>query len=150
MSTVVDVLAAALLIVGSALALIAAIGMFRMPDAYSRIHVATKPATLAVVCTVGAAVLRVPGLAPTTKLLLAVALQFWTAPVASHMIGRAAHEAGLRPTEPWAIDEMDGVVETDTVGRTDAVAGADATTGDRVAAEDEPPDGAAAPPSDDG
>ena len=107
MSTVLDVLAAVLLLTGSALALVAAVGMFRMRDAYSRIHVATKPATLAVVCTVGAAMLRVPGLAPTTKLLLAVALQFWTAPVASHMIGRAAHDAGLRPDEPWAVDDME-------------------------------------------
>lgn len=106
MTTVVDVIAAVLLLTGSALALIAAIGMFRMPDAYSRIHVATKPATLAVVCTVGAAVLRVPDLAPTTKLLLAVALQFWTAPVASHMLGRAAHSAGLRPDEPWVVDDL--------------------------------------------
>ena len=106
MSTVVDVLAAVLMIAGSALALIAAIGLFRMPDAYSRIHVATKPATLAVVFTVGAAVLRVPGLAPTTKLLLAVLLQFWTAPVASHMLGRAAHAAGLRPAEPWVVDDL--------------------------------------------
>lgn len=107
MNTVVDVAAAALMLAGSALALIAAIGMFRMPDAYSRIHVATKPATLAVVCTVGAAVLRVEALAPGTKLVLAVALQFWTAPVASHMLSRAAHAAGLRPTEPWAIDELE-------------------------------------------
>jgi multicomponent Na+:H+ antiporter subunit G len=105
-NTVVDVLAAVLMISGSALALIAAIGLFRMPDAYSRIHVATKPATLAVVFTVGAAVLRVPGPAPTTKLLLAVLLQFWTAPVASHMLGRAAHAAGLRPAEPWAVDDL--------------------------------------------
>jgi multicomponent Na+:H+ antiporter subunit G len=105
-NTFVDVLAAVLMISGSALALIAAIGLFRMPDAYSRIHVATKPATLAVVCTVGAAVLRVPGPAPTTKLLLAVLLQFWTAPVASHMLGRAAHAAGLRPSEPWVVDDL--------------------------------------------
>lgn len=111
MSAVVDVLAAVLLLSGSALALIAAIGLFRMPDAYSRIHVATKPATLAVVCTVGAAVLLVPGLAPTTKLLLAVLLQFWTAPVASHMLGRAAHSAGLRPAEPWAVDDLQAAEE---------------------------------------
>jgi multicomponent Na+:H+ antiporter subunit G len=103
-----DVLAAALMLIGSALALVAAVGLFRMPDTYSRIHVATKPATLAVVCTVGAAVLRVPGLTGITKLLLAVALQFWTAPVASHMIGRAAREAGLQPAEPWALDESPG------------------------------------------
>ncbi len=111
MNTVVDVLSAVLLVAGSALALIAAIGLFRMPDAYSRIHVATKPATLAVVFTVGAAVLRVPGLAPTTKLLLAVLLQFWTAPVASHMLGRAAHAAGLRPAEPWVVDDLQAAEE---------------------------------------
>ena len=106
MNTFVDVLAAVLMVSGSALALIAAIGLYRMPDAYSRIHVATKPATLAVVFTVGAAVLRVPGPAPTTKLLLAVLLQFWTAPVASHMLGRAAHAAGLRPAQPWVVDDL--------------------------------------------
>jgi multisubunit Na+/H+ antiporter MnhG subunit len=50
--------------------------------------------------------LEVPGLSATTKLLLAVALQFWTAPVASHMIGRAAHAAKIRPDEPWVIDEL--------------------------------------------
>ena len=111
MNAVVDVLSAVLLVAGSALALIAAIGLFRMPDAYSRIHVATKPATLAVVFTVGAAVLRVPGLAPTTKLLLAVLLQFWTAPVASHMLGRAAHAAGLRPAEPWVVDDLQAAEE---------------------------------------
>ena len=107
MNAIVDVLAAVLLLSGSALALIAAIGLFRMPDAYSRIHVATKPATLAVVLTVGAAVLRIPGPAPTTKLLLAVLLQFWTAPVASHMLGRAAHATGLRPSTPWVVDELE-------------------------------------------
>jgi multicomponent Na+:H+ antiporter subunit G len=115
MNTVVDVLAAVLMISGAALALIAAIGLFRMPDAYSRIHVATKPATLAVVLTVGAAVLRIPGPAPTTKLLLAVLLQFWTAPVASHMLGRAAHATGLRPSTPWVVDDLDAAdTATDT------------------------------------
>ncbi len=106
MNAAVEVLAAALMLAGSMLALIAAVGLFRMPDAYSRIHVATKPATLAVVCTVGAAILRVPGIPSITKLLLAVALQFWTNPVSSHMIGRAARAAGLRPAEAWAVDEL--------------------------------------------
>lgn len=106
MTTVVDVVTAALLLIGSGLALIASVGMFRMPDTYSRIHVATKPATLAVVCTVSAAVLQMPTLAPTTKLVLAVTLQFWTAPVASHMLGRAAHTAGLRPDTRWELDDL--------------------------------------------
>ncbi|MFV0318292.1 MAG: monovalent cation/H(+) antiporter subunit G [Microthrixaceae bacterium] len=105
MDTFVDVLAAVLMLTGASLALVAAVGLFRMPDAYARIHVATKPATLAVVCTVAAAILAVPGVPGTTKLILAVVLQFWTAPVASHMLGRAARNAGLEPAEPWVIDE---------------------------------------------
>jgi multicomponent Na+:H+ antiporter subunit G len=124
LDVVVDVLAAVLMLAGSLLALIAAIGLFRMPDAYSRIHVATKPATLAVVCTVAAAVLQVPGIPNITKLLLAVALQFWTAPVSSHMLGRAAHAAGLQPATPWPVDDL-------------AV--------DEAAAEAEPPRDGAAP-----
>jgi hypothetical protein len=55
----------------------------------------------------------VPGPAPTTKLLLAVLLQFWTAPVASHMLGRAAHAAGLRPAVPWAVDDLETDEERD-------------------------------------
>lgn len=129
MSTVVEVIAAALMLTGSALALVAAVGLFRMPDAYSRVHVATKPATLAVVCTVGAALLRVPGLAPTTKLVLAVILQFWTAPVASHMLGRAAHAAGLRPDDPWVIDELAAANADNTDDDGDHRGGADALSG---------------------
>ena len=94
MSTFVDVLASVLMLTGSLLSLIAAVGLFRLPDVYSRIHVATKPATLAVICTVGAAILKVPGLADSTKLLLAVVLQFWTAPVASHSTRRARFSSG--------------------------------------------------------
>ena len=103
--TIVDVVAGVLMLAGSALALIAAIGLFRMPDAYSRIHVATKPATLAVVFSMTAALLRVPGLTSSTKLVLAIVLQFWTVPVASHMLGRAARDAGLEPAQEWVTDE---------------------------------------------
>ena len=123
MTTFVDVLATVLMVAGSLLALIAAVGLFRMPDAYSRIHVATKPATLAVVCTVGAAVLQAPGLAPTTKLLLAVILQFWTAPVASHMLGRAAHGSGLRPAEPWVLDDLEAADRLEYPGDNGGAAG---------------------------
>ena len=127
MSGLVDVLAAVLMLAGSLLALIAAVGLFRMPDAYSRIHVATKPATLAVVCTVAAAVLQVPGIPNITKLLLAVALQFWTAPVSSHMLGRAAHAAGLQPATPWPVDDLavdEATGDTDPPADTDAAADA--------------------------
>lgn len=105
MTTVLDVLVAVLLVAGTSLTVVAAIGMFRVPDAYARIHVATKPATLGIACTLAAAALRAGWGAPTSKLLLALALQFWTVPAASHLLGRAARAAGEPPAEPGQLDE---------------------------------------------
>jgi multicomponent Na+:H+ antiporter subunit G len=104
MSTVLDVVSAALVLCGSALTLVAAIGLFRMPDAYARIHVATKPATLGIACTLSGAALQVSGPSQVTKILLALALQLWTVPAASHLLARAGRLSGLPPAEPDAVD----------------------------------------------
>jgi multicomponent Na+:H+ antiporter subunit G len=106
-NAVLDVLTAVLLLTGSLLTVIAAIGLFRLPDAYGRIHVATKPATLGVVCSVTGAALQVPFGSGITKMALAVIVQFWTIPASSHLIGRAARATGLEPARPNAVDEFD-------------------------------------------
>ena len=100
----VDVLSALLLLAGSGLTLVAALGLFRMPDAYARIHVATKPATLGIACTLSGAVLQMPGASEVTKLLLALGLQLWTVPAASHLLARAGRLSGLPPATPDAVD----------------------------------------------
>jgi len=48
-STAVDVATSALMLVGALLSLIAAIGLHRLGDVLSRMHAATKPATLGIV-----------------------------------------------------------------------------------------------------
>lgn len=104
----VDVVTAVLLVAGTAFTFVAAVGLFRMRDVYGRIHVATKPATLGVALTLTAAMLQAPFGAMTTKLLVALAFQFWSIPAASHMLGRAARRAGVAPATPDAVDEFDG------------------------------------------
>ncbi len=80
-----------LAIVGASLVLLAGIGVLRFPDLYSRMHAATKATTLGiVVVAIGAAVSLDSGRA---KLLLATAVIFITAPIASHVVGRAAYRA---------------------------------------------------------
>ena len=106
MTTVFDVLSAFLLLFGSAVTLISAVGLFRVPDAYGRLHVATKPATLGIACTIAGAALQVPLGSGTARLVLALALQFWTIPVSSHLLGRAARATGLPPARPDALDEF--------------------------------------------
>lgn len=89
MSAVLDVVSAALFIIGALLALVAAIGLHRLGDTRSRMHAATKPATLGVIACVAGAALQMSDVSDITKLLVIVALQVVTAPVGAHLLGRA-------------------------------------------------------------
>jgi multicomponent Na+:H+ antiporter subunit G len=103
-----DVVSAVLMLTGVALAVLAALGLVRFPDVFSRMHAATKPSTLGLLLiTVGAAV-RVQDGGAATKLLLVAAFQFVTAPVAAHMIGRAAYRSGAGAQEALVVDELRG------------------------------------------
>jgi multicomponent Na+:H+ antiporter subunit G len=79
--------------------------MFRMPDVYARLHVATKPATLSLVATLAAAAIRAPSWGAAALLVLALVLQLWTIPAASHLLGRATRRSGLPPASPDSVDE---------------------------------------------
>lgn len=88
----IDVISAAALIAGAALALIAAIGVHRLPDTLARMHAATKPATLGVVlCAVGA-VLQLSDLSDAAKIAVVVVLQLVSAPIGAHVLGRAIRD----------------------------------------------------------
>ncbi len=105
----VDVLSSVLMLGGVALAVLAGLGLLRFPDVFSRMHAATKPATLGLLLvTVGAAVRQDEG-ENATKLLLVAAFQFLTAPVAAHMIGRAAYRSGAGALDDLVVDELKDV-----------------------------------------
>jgi multicomponent Na+:H+ antiporter subunit G len=89
-----------LIVLGASLALLAAVGLNRFNDVFSRMHAATKPATLGLVLilTGTAVVLPTPG--AVAKLFLVILVQFITAPVGAHLVGRAAFRTGnaISPT----------------------------------------------------
>jgi multicomponent Na+:H+ antiporter subunit G len=93
-STVADVVSAALAIVGALLGLVAAVGLLRLGDTRSRMHAATKPATLGVLCCAIAVVLQADDLSAVSKALVIVVLQLVTAPVGAHMLARSITRAG--------------------------------------------------------
>ena len=78
---------------GAVIAVIAAIGLHRLPDVYARMHVATKPATLGITLCLSGAALRADSTSTATKLVLAIVFQLVTTPAAGHLLGRAAHAA---------------------------------------------------------
>lgn len=89
MNDLVDIVAAVSVVAGAVVALIAAIGVLRYPDARTAMHAATKPATLGVLLCAFGAVISADGLSTVTKVVVIVGLQFVTAPVGAHMLSRA-------------------------------------------------------------
>ena len=115
-----DLLAALLHIPGALLALLAAVGLHRFPDVFARMHAATKPATLGLVLLLSGAAISVGSAGDTAKLLLVVALQFLTAPVGAHLVGRAAYRAGTELNPATEIDELAGPAPRPTSPAADA------------------------------
>ena len=98
MNTVLDVVSVVLIAVGTAMALIAAIGLFRLSGTTMRMHAATKPATLGVLSCAAGAALQVDDISSVTKIAVVVAFQFITVPVGAHMLARAITDRGTSDT----------------------------------------------------
>jgi multicomponent Na+:H+ antiporter subunit G len=101
---VAEIAAAVLLLSGVALSIIGGIGINRFPDVFARMHAATKPITLGLALVLLGAALLKTEIPSIVKLLLAAGLQFITAPVAAHMVGRAAYRAGTERSP--GVDEL--------------------------------------------
>lgn len=102
----IDVLAGTMMTIGALLALIAGAGLQQFPDVFARMHAATKPATLGLALVLTGAALRMPNAGAVIKLLLVILFMFITAPVGSHLVGRAAYRAGTELSPDTAIDEL--------------------------------------------
>jgi multicomponent Na+:H+ antiporter subunit G len=103
----VSELGAVLLILGLALLVIAAAGLFLLPDALSRQHAATKSGTLALaLILIGAALwAQQPGWA--WRVVVILVLLLLTLPVASQMLARAAAR------EAYQSDQLTNAPRTD-------------------------------------
>jgi len=116
---------AGFLFVGALFMLLAAVGVLRMPDLFTRMQASTKAATLGVGCILLGVTLHFDTLAVTTRALAVIAFVFLTAPVAAHMIARAAYFVGVPLWEGTVIDELRGHYnrETHTLGSPSHLAG---------------------------
>jgi multicomponent Na+:H+ antiporter subunit G len=91
---VTELLAGVLMLAGSLLALLAAIGVLRLPDVFTRMHASTKALTMGLGCLLTGLVL----LHPSTELVIRAgsiaAFIMLTAPISAHVIARAAARTG--------------------------------------------------------
>jgi multicomponent Na+:H+ antiporter subunit G len=103
---IMDIAGAVLLLIGALLCLTAAIGLLRLPDVLSRMHAATKPQTLGLLCVLLGLGLTLRQPAVVGLLVLVGGLQLMTAPVAAHMVARTAYRTRQLDDDLIVVDEL--------------------------------------------
>jgi len=97
LNSVLEVLSGLLLLGGAGFAIIAALGMLRLPDFYSRVHGAGILDTLGAGLIVLGLILQAGFTLVSVKLALILLCVLITGPTATHALARAALHSGHRP-----------------------------------------------------
>ena len=104
----IEITIAFLFLLGAALMMLATVGLLRMPDIYTRISTATKASTLGVGCLLLAVIIFFDETGVKSRALAVLVFILLTAPVAAHMVGRAAYLSGAPLWEGTKVDELHG------------------------------------------
>lgn len=103
-----DIATVILVLFGSGLMVIGGIGIVRMPDLFLRMSAATKVSTIGVMSLLLAVVVHFSETQVTTQAIATIAFTLLTAPVAAHIIGRAAlHKEKVDLFEGTVVDQFD-------------------------------------------
>lgn len=101
-----EIIVSGLIIAGGLFAAMAALGVVRLPDVLIRMHASTKAGTLGCgLILVGVAV-HFGDSSVVARAIAAIAFTMLTAPLAAHMIGRAAYRTGTPLWHGTVIDEL--------------------------------------------
>lgn len=118
---VLDIVVGVLLLVGCLMSLTAGLGLIRLPDVLSRMHAATKPQVLGLLCMLLAVVINSREWSLLPLALLGWGLMLLTAPVSAHMVGRSSYRTKHVLDETLIADDLAAALdEADTAESGDA------------------------------
>jgi multicomponent Na+:H+ antiporter subunit G len=100
-----DIAIAFVWLAGSAFALLAAVGILRMPDVFTRMQASTKASTLGLACLLIGAAIQFGDFASFIRVASIGAFVLLTTPVSGHVIARASYFAGVPLWEGTVLDE---------------------------------------------
>lgn len=119
-----EFIGALLILTGGIASVISVFGLIRLPDVYTRSHAATKSSTLAVLLTLSGTFLYFwfSEQFISVRVLLGIVFVFLTAPVAGHLIIRAAYRSNVKLADISVEDALYEVlhkeeVDEDEIGR---------------------------------
>jgi multicomponent Na+:H+ antiporter subunit G len=101
----IDWLSGGLVVAGATLALLAGVGVVRMPDVFTRMQASTKASTLGLGCLLAALAIRHPDMSVVMRALSIGAFMMLTTAVSAHVIARAAALTGAPLWKGTLIDE---------------------------------------------
>ncbi len=101
-------LSGTLLLLGTFFILLSAIGILKMPDLYTRMSATTKASTLGIGLVLMGTTLYWQDFGIASRAIAIILFLFLTAPVAAHIIGRAAYFGGEPLWDKTRIDELKG------------------------------------------
>lgn len=99
---------------GALFLLIAGVGLLRMEDVYTRLHGASKAAPLGAVLILIALAIGSGSLEVTLRVVAVSVFLLLTAPIAAHVIGRAAYLSRER-LQPAQRDQLRGKYDLETM-----------------------------------
>jgi len=111
---VADFFIAVFLLVGATFVFVAALGAFRFPDLFTRIHAVSKATTLGLGCMLLGVGVAFPEAVVIAKIIAVVLFIFVTTPVATHMIVRAAYLNRIPQWKGTVVDELSGRYDEET------------------------------------
>ncbi len=91
----IEIIGSIIILIGSLFLLLASIGLIRMPDVYNRMQAGTKAGTLGSILIFAGFMMYNPG--SWTKYLILLIFIFFTNPISSHALARAAHHISINP-----------------------------------------------------
>ncbi|MXU63879.1 monovalent cation/H(+) antiporter subunit G [Oceanomicrobium pacificus] len=106
MEQALEIIAGLMVLAGGFFCLVAGIGVVKLPDLFMRMHASTKAGTVGVGLTCLSLVLVGPTWIVAGKAVAVTLFMIATAPIGSHLIGRAAYRAGFTFWEPTIIEPI--------------------------------------------
>lgn len=112
--TLIELIAVALTAVGVLFTLISSVGIIRMPDLYTRVHAVSKAGTLGVAGVLLGVAVSFADLLTGVKIVALIVFFVLTAPVAVHMLDRAAFLTGVLPIPETQPNDLEGGYDRDS------------------------------------
>ena len=104
----IEIISGIVILLGAFFILISAIGLLRMPDIFTRMSATTKASTMGIGLILLGTALFWQDIGISARVIIIIIFLFLTAPVAAHIIGRAAYNNKVPLWDKTKTDELKG------------------------------------------